>query len=139
MVMVEAGERPYWSRWEAWVRDVLGAQRLIQPEDAAFYRVVGSVEDAVEEVTRFYRVYHSARIVGQNLVFRLQRPLGRATVLDLQNRFADILRGPVEEVAGPVRREHPEFPELARLVLPFNRASYARLRELIDFVNSTEG
>jgi uncharacterized protein (TIGR00730 family) len=139
MVMVEAAERPYWSRWEAWVREVLVAQRLIQPEDAAFYRVVGSVEDAVEEVTRFYRVYHSARIVGQNLVFRLQRPLGRAAVLEIQGRFADILRGPVEEVAGPVRREHPEFPELARLVLPFNRASYARLRELIDFVNSTEG
>ncbi len=138
MVMVEAGERPYWSRWEAWVREVLVAQRLISAEDAAFYRIVGSVEDAVEEVTRFYRVYHSARIVGQNLVFRLQRPLGPAAVLEIQHRFADILRGPVEEVAGPVRREHPEFPELARLVLPFNRASYARLRELIDFVNSTE-
>jgi hypothetical protein len=87
-------------------------------------------------VTRFYRVYHSARIVGQNLVFRLERPLGPAVVQELQRRFEDILRGPVEEAAGPVRREHPEFPELPRLILPFNRASYARLRELIDFVNA---
>jgi uncharacterized protein (TIGR00730 family) len=138
MVMVEDRERPYWSRWAEWVRGVLMARGLISEGDAAFYRIVGSVEAAVEEVTRFYGVYHSARIVGQNLVLRLQRPLGPALVLELQRRFADILRGPVEEVAGPVRREHAEFPDLARLVLPFNRGSYARLRELIDFVNSPE-
>jgi hypothetical protein len=137
MVMVEAGDQPYWSRWESWVREVLVAQGLIQANDAAFYRVVGSVDEAVAEVTRFYRVYHSARIVGENLVLRLQRALGPAAVLEIQRRFADILRGPVEGVAGPIRRERPEFPELPRLVLPFNRASYARLRELIDFVNST--
>ena len=121
------------------MRGGLAGQRLIDPTDAAFYRVVASVEEAVEEVTRFYRVYHSARIVGDNLVFRLQRQLGPDTTRELQDRFADdILRGPVEELAGPIRREHPEFPELTRLVLPFNRGSYARLRELIDFVNSAE-
>jgi hypothetical protein len=138
MVMVEAGDWPYWSRWETWVRETLVAQGLIHREDAAFYRVVSTVDEAVAEVTRFYRVYHSARIVGENLVFRLQRPLGATAVLEIQRRFADILRGPAEAVAGPIRRERAEFPELPRLVLPFNRASYARLRELIDFVNSTE-
>jgi uncharacterized protein (TIGR00730 family) len=136
VVMVEAGARPYWSRWDEWVRGVLVPQRLIDRRDTSFYRIVDSVEEAVGEITRFYRVYHSARIVGENLIIRLQRPLGQAAVQDIQHHFADILRGPVEEVAGPVRHERSEFPELARLVLPFNRASYARLRELIDFVNS---
>jgi hypothetical protein len=134
MVMVEDRERPYWSRWEEWVRGVLIPQGLISEGDAAFYRIVGSVEEAVEEVTRFYRVYHSARIVGQNLVFRLEHPLGRCRPGG-QRRFGHPARS-VEAVAGPVRCEHPEFPELPRLVLPFNRASYARLRELIDFVNA---
>jgi uncharacterized protein (TIGR00730 family) len=138
MVMVETGDQPYWSRWEEWVRGVLIPQGLIDERDVAFYRIVGSVEDAVAEVTRFYRVYHSARIVGQHLVFRLQRPIGPAAVREIGRRFADILRGPVEEVAGPVRRERDELPRLTRLVLPFNRASYARLRDLIDFVNSVE-
>jgi uncharacterized protein (TIGR00730 family) len=136
VVMVEAGARPYWSRWDEWVRGVLVPQRLIDRRDTSFYRIVDSVEEAVGEITRFYRVYHSARIVGENLIIRLQRPLGQAAVQDIQHHFADIFRGPVEEVAGPVRRERSEFPELARLVMPFNRGSYARLRELIDFVNS---
>jgi hypothetical protein len=36
---------------------------------------------------------------------------------------------------GPVPQEFDEFPELTRLVLPFNRTSYARLRRLIDYIN----
>ena len=138
MVMVEAGDQPYWARWDAWVRGVLVAQGLIHPGDVSFYRIVPSGEHAEAEITRFYRVYHSARIVGENLVFRVQRPIGGAAVVQIQRRFADILRGAVEEVAGPVRRERDEFPRLTRLVLPFNRASYARLRDLIDFLNALD-
>jgi hypothetical protein len=137
MVMLEAGP-PYWSRWEAWVRDTLAAQGLIHPGDTAFYRIVATVEDAVREITQFYRVYHSARIVGEKLVLRLQRPLRAAAVAEIEQRFEDILKGPVEAVIGPVRREREQLPGLPRLVLAFNRSSYARLRELIDFVNLQE-
>jgi hypothetical protein len=48
MVMVEDRERPYWARWEEWVRGVLMPQFLISERDAAFYRIVGSVEEAVQ-------------------------------------------------------------------------------------------
>jgi uncharacterized protein (TIGR00730 family) len=137
MVMVEA-DPPYWSRWEEWVRGTLAARGLIHPGDSAFYRIVPTVEDAVREITGFYRVYHSARIVGEKLVLRLQHPLGAAAVAELEQRFEDILKGPLEQVMGPVRREREQMPELSRLVLAFNRTSYARLRELIDFVNLQE-
>ena len=110
MVMVEDGERPYWSRWEEWVRGVLLAQGLISEGDAAFYRIVGSVEAAVEEVTRFYRVYHSARIVGQNLVFRLQacaRPRRRPGT-------AAPLRGhPARPGGGGGRPDPPRAPRVS--------------------------
>jgi hypothetical protein len=29
-----------------------------------------------------------------------------------------------------------ELPELPRLIVPFNRSSYARLRRLIDYINT---
>jgi len=32
--------------------------------------------------------------------------------------------------------ERGEFPELPRLVLEFNRSGFARLRQLIDFLNT---
>jgi uncharacterized protein (TIGR00730 family) len=136
VVLVEAGREPYWRQWDAWIRGTLVAQRLIEEVDTAFYRVVDDAESAVRELTGFYRVFHSERIVGDNLIFRLTHPLGAADLTELQRRFDDILKGPVDQAPGPVPQELNEFPDLPRLILPFNRASYARLRQLIDFVNT---
>jgi len=136
IVLVEAGAQPYWRVWDAFVRGTLVEQRLIQRNDLAFYRIVDSIEDAVSELTGFYRVFHSARIVVDNLVFRLQRPLTDGDLAAIQRDFDDILKGPLDQLAGPAPQELPEFPELPRLVLPFNRTSYARLRQLIDFINA---
>ena len=136
IVLVEGGAQPYWRVWDVFVRGTLVEQGLIQRNDLAFYRIVDSIEDAVRELTGFYRVFHSARIVIDDLVFRLQRPLDNADVAAIQHRFDDILKGPLDQVSGPAPQELPEFPHLPRLILPFNRTSYSRLRQLIDFINT---
>jgi uncharacterized protein (TIGR00730 family) len=136
VVLVETDHTPYWRGWDAFIRSTLAEQRLIDRDDPSFYRVVDTVEDAVRELTSFYRVYHSARIVGDQLVFRLNQPLGDARIAEIQQRFEDILKGPVDQASGPVPGEQNEYPDKPRLILPFNRSSYARLRQLIDLVNS---
>jgi hypothetical protein len=135
VVLIEAGPRPYWRPWDAYIRGALVDQGLIGAADTTLYRIVDSVEEAVREIKGFYRVFHSARIVGENLVLRLTRPLADAELPELQRRFDDILKGPADQAPGPIERELNEFPDLPRLILPFNRAGYARLRQLIDFVN----
>jgi hypothetical protein len=139
VVLVEAGPKPYWWIWNRWIGATLVERGLIEAEDAGLYRIVETVGDAVEEILGFYRVFHSSRIVGDNLVFRLQRPLTDAELGELQRRFEDILKGPVDQTAGPVPQELNEFPDLPRLNLPFNRTSYGRLRQLIDFINGLRG
>jgi uncharacterized protein (TIGR00730 family) len=136
VVLVEPGPRPYWRVWDRFIRDTLVGQHFIADGDLAFYRIVDSVEEAVREITGFYRVFHSARIVGDTLVFRLMRPLASADLAEIQRHFDDILKGPLDQIAGPAPQELPEFPDLPRLILPFNRSSYARLRQLIDFINT---
>jgi uncharacterized protein (TIGR00730 family) len=136
VVLVESGPKPYWRIWDRFVQGTLVDRRLIDPNDVAFYRIVDSAEDAVHEVTNFYRVFHSSRIVGDNLVFRLKRPLTDAQIKDIQQGFEDILKGRVDQSPGPVPQELNEFPELPRLIVPFNRSSYSRLRRLIDFLNT---
>jgi len=138
IVLVEAGARPFWRRWEKWVGGLVD-QRLVDVFDRQLYRIAGSVEEAVHEIQSFYRVFHSSRIVGDNLVFRLQHKLPEAALPEIQARFEDVLKGPVDQVAGPVPQELNEFPDLPRLIVPFNRSSYARLRLLIDFVNQVGG
>jgi hypothetical protein len=86
-------------------------------------------------VTSFYRVYHSSRIVGDDLVFRLTRPLEAANLADLYDKFADILKSPPTVQPGPMPQEFSEFPDLPRLLLRFDHRSFGRLRQLIDFVN----
>jgi uncharacterized protein (TIGR00730 family) len=139
VVLVEAGPKPYWRIWNRWIAGVLVERGLIEPEDTDFYRIVDSADEAVEEILGFYRVFHSSRIVGENLVFRLQRALSPTELAAVQRRFEDILKGPVDQTAGPVPQEFDEVPTLPRLILPFNRTSYGRLRQLIDFINDLGG
>ncbi|HEV8472590.1 MAG TPA: LOG family protein [Methylomirabilota bacterium] len=136
VVLVETDQTPYWRRWDVFVRDTLAAQGLIDVIDTSFYRIVDTVEDAVRELAGFYRVFHSARILGENLVFRLNHPLREDDLKEIQARFDDLLKGPVDQAPGPFPHEFNEWPDLPRLLLPFNRSSYARLRQLIDFVNT---
>jgi uncharacterized protein (TIGR00730 family) len=139
VVLVEAGPKPYWRIWARWLGATLVERKLISPEDTAFYRIVDTAAEAVEEIQNFYRVFHSSRIVGDILAFRLQRALSAAELAAVQTRFEDILKGPADQSAGPLPPEASEFPTLPRLILPFNRISYGRLRQLIDFINELGG
>lgn len=137
MVLVECGTAPYWRRWDAWLRGTLVEGGLVEPADARLYRIVDTAEEAVHEVLAFYRVFHSSRIVGPRLIFRLRHPLATAQMEGLQRRFHSILDGPIEQAPGPLPGEWDEHPDLPRLILPFNRSSYAALRLLIDRINAT--
>jgi hypothetical protein len=119
------------------VQEQMAGEGMISPEDVSLFRVTDSVEEAAEEIERFYRVFHSHRYVGDTFAMRLRRPLAPATVAEISLRFSDILKGPAEQVPGPLPGERGEFPDLPRLVLPFNRSGFSRLRQLIDFVNAS--
>jgi uncharacterized protein (TIGR00730 family) len=136
IVLVDEPGGTYWKRFEEFVRGEMVAKGMISPEDAALFRITDDVDEAVDEILKFYRVYHSQRYVIDRLVFRLLRPLSAATLADLNARFADILDGPIEQAPGPLKAENGELPELPRLVLPFKRAVFSRVRQLIDVVNS---
>lgn len=125
----------YWKAWDAYVREEMVGRGFIAPEDVHLYRVTETVEDAAREILGFYRAFHSHRFVGEGLVMRLRRPLAPEALGALQREFEDILKGSVVSVPGPLPAEDNEWPELPRLVLPFNRTSYGRLRQLIDFIN----
>ncbi len=139
VVLVETGPKPYWRIWDRFVQGVLVDRRLIEPGDTGFYRIVDSVDEAVDQITDFYRVFQSSRIVGDHLVFRLTRALTDVEIGELQQQFEDILKGPLDQAPGPVPQELNECPEMPRLIIPFARSSYSRLRRLIDRVNSFGG
>lgn len=135
IVLLDVAGGRYWKAWDATVREEMVGRHLISPEDVHLYRVTETADEAVREILDFYRVFHSHRFVGDQLVFRLRRPLAPAVLEGVQPEFKDILKGPAVPVPGPLPEEEEEWPALPRLVLPFNRSSYGRLRQLIDFIN----
>ena len=67
----------FWRRWVEFVREEMLETGMISPEDMGFFRVVDSVDEAAKEIEGFYRVFHSYRYVGDDLVIRLRYALHR--------------------------------------------------------------
>jgi len=137
LVMLDEPGGTYWKSFDEFIRREMVTRGLISPNDPKLYRITDDVEEAAAEVEAFHRLYHSQRYVRDALVLRIRRPLPAAVVAELNARFADVLTKPVTQAPGPVPGESDVLPELPRLVVPFNRSDYSRLRSLLDFVNAT--
>jgi hypothetical protein len=51
----------YWKTWWRFVEDQLLDADLVSKEDLVPFKVTDDVEEACEEITRFYSNYHSCR------------------------------------------------------------------------------
>ncbi|HZU35746.1 MAG TPA: LOG family protein [Gemmataceae bacterium] len=137
IVMVDAPGCAYWKPWLDYVENVLLRRRLISPADMALFKVTDSVDEAVQEVLNFYRVYHSMRYVRRDLVLRLRHRLSEALMTRIRSEYTDILEGGTFEQTGalPAEANDTHLAELPRLVFHFDRQNLGRLRQLIDTIN----
>jgi uncharacterized protein (TIGR00730 family) len=137
IVFVDAPGGRFWSSWLDYVRGHLLKGKLISEEDLALFRVTDDAAEAVEEIRGFYRVYHSSRYVGERLVLRLARTPQAPLLERIQLDFADLAAGDRFQLSPALPEEDAkETANLPRLVFPFNRVNFGRLRELIDFLNA---
>ena len=138
IVLVDEPGGSYWKGFQRFVETDLLGRGYIGQQDLSLYRVTDSVEEAVEEVCRFYRVYHSMRYVRGELVLRLTTPLSYATLTDFRTDFTDILSGGTFEPSAALPEEENEsaVAHLPRLRFRFNKHDHGRLRQLIDAINA---
>ncbi len=141
LVLLDEPGGDYWRIWREFVEGHLLSRRLISPEDLSLFRVTDDVGEAVEEITGFYRVFHSMRYVGKELVLRLRRPLADAALARIRDDFSDILASGSFHVGTslPDEENEPRLAGLPRLIFRFNRKNFGRLRMLIDFVDREAG
>ena len=138
LVLLDQPRGTYWKTWHRYVQEHLLRRRMISPEDLSLYRVTDSVEEAVGEITRFYRAFHSIRYVRDLLVIRLSRPLAPEIVAALAAEFRDIIVAGTIELCSPfpVERDEPATLHLPRIAFRFDRRNFGRLRMLIDAINA---
>lgn len=137
VVLLDVPGGSYWPAFERFMTEEVLARGLVSAEDRVLYRITDDARDATDEIQRFYRNYHSRRLVGNRLVIRLHAAPAASELAELGEEFADIC------VDGTIESTKPLAPEVAdddhldlhRIVLRFDHISLGRLRSLIDRLN----
>jgi uncharacterized protein (TIGR00730 family) len=137
VVLLDPPGSTYWEGWRTFIEHELAGRGLVSPDDLELVRVAQTVEEAVDELCGFYRVFHSTRFVGRRLVIRLVDEIDDGLLERLNREFGDLLAGGSIERTGPSDGEvrDDDHVDLPRLALRFDRRSHARLRVMIDVIN----
>ena len=137
IVLLDVPGATYWQGWKAFVEEELLEPGYLSPHDLGFVKITDDVAAAANEVTGFYSNYQSLRFVEGKLVLRMRRAPSEPEVERLNREFADLVtRGRIERIdATAAEVDDGDALDLERLLVPFDRRNYARLRELIDQVN----
>jgi len=137
MVLLDRPGGTYWETWMRFLTEHLFKLGLVSSEDFFLFKIAHDVDAAVREIRQFYKIYHSGRWVGEQLVLRICQPLSKSAIADLNKNFADLIREGAIVQGSALRQEknEPEIWNLSRLILTPYRNSFGRLRQLIDAIN----
>lgn len=138
IVMLEDPESGFWGEWLDFHRRHLVARGLVDRDDFDLLTLARTPQEAADATARFYRNYHSLRLVGERLVLRLRRPIPEDALGALAREHGGVLAGGGFEAraALPAERSEPELADLPRLVFQarFDRAP--ALHRLIAYLNT---
>lgn len=137
IILLDKPNGYYWETWRRFLDNDLLENGLISPNDFHLFHLSHDVEEAVNHIAEFYRVFHSYRWVKEQMVIRLNHALPKDAVAQLNAEFASLL------ISGSIEQPgvHPDEPDeghlagLARLVLTPNKRDFGRIRQLIDAIN----
>jgi|TARA_B100000959_G_scaffold136586_1_gene143619 hypothetical protein len=140
VVLLDPPESTYWDYWTEFVEKELVEGGLISGDDLSLVFATDDPVAAADHICDFYSTYHSMRYVGKRLILRVQRQIGDEELVSLNDAFSDLLVDGRIERSEPTRAELADNDELAlpRLVMNFDRHAHARLRQLIDCLNSAD-
>jgi uncharacterized protein (TIGR00730 family) len=137
IVLIEEPGGTYWRQWDKFIKKELLGAGLISPEDVNLYHITNDAQEAVEHIRRFYRNYHSLRYVRDELFLRVRHAPTAEELAAINAEFGGICEsGTIEVRRTQVIDEETLVPEFWRVVLKFDRRNLARLRMLIDRLNS---
>jgi uncharacterized protein (TIGR00730 family) len=139
VVMLDRRGGDYWQTWMKFQTECLFKLGLVCEEDFSFFKIARDIDDAVSEILNFYKVYQSERWVGEQLVLRVSKPISKNAIVDLNKKFADLVREG-EIVQGSALRQEKNEPEiwnLPRIILTPHRNNFGRFRQLIDAINAS--
>jgi hypothetical protein len=115
-------------------------QNLIAPTDLNLFKITHSLEDTINEVTRFYYNFHSYRWVKDKMVIRITHRLQPSAIDQLNQDFDTLLAADriVQTAALPEEADDTHLAHYHRIVLTPHKRDFGTIRQLIDAINRAE-
>lgn len=137
VVLLEPKGYGFWRGLEKFMKKELLERGFISEADKHLYHIFHNVKAALDHIELFYHNYHSMRYVKNLLVIRIHKPLAANVMTKMNQEFKDLAQEEkiVQRGELPEESNEPELKDLSRLVLPFGRSDFGRLRLLVDFIN----
>ncbi len=128
----------YWQTWVSFFSDIMLRDKYISPDDMDLFKICESNEEAVNEITSFYTVYHSLRYVGDNAVIRLNKPITDENIQLLNDSFNDIVvEGKIEKCDPfPDEVETRDLLKKFRITFKFNKINFGRLVSMVRMIST---
>lgn len=140
LILLDKINGHYWETWRRFLDNDLLGSGLISQSDFHLFTISYSADEAVQEILKFYRVFHSYRWVRDQLVIRLERPISDTALLALNEKFASLLaHGRITQTSAlPEEKDDTHLAHMPRLVLTPVRKEFGLFRLLINHINESD-
>ncbi len=136
IVLLDPPGKTFWDRWIAFIQAELLDSGLISPADMRLLYVSKNERDAMHHIEHFYSRFHSYYFDEDIITIRVMELPDSARLAAMRGQFADIMPlGDLSAREDDTDDHEPMLATLPRLRFTLRRGDYARLRELINFIN----
>jgi len=123
----------FWGGWQREVQRFMVRRGLISPEDPGLVLEAANATEAVAHISRFYRVFNTARLAEDRIELVLNGPVEGEQLAELNRRFDDLVDQGVIQASETVDDAGLLRPSLR---FHFDRRRIGRLYQLLEHLNA---
>ena len=137
IVLLEGAHTKHWENWLTFVKENLLNSKTINEEDLSFFKICSDAKKACEHIEEFYKVFHSYTYISYKFIaIRLNKQITITQCKQLKENFSSIIESEKIEMHPKALKIETEFLELPRITFNFNNRDFAKLRQMIDMINT---
>ncbi|MCX5726101.1 MAG: LOG family protein [Candidatus Saganbacteria bacterium] len=91
IVLINVPGKTYWKTWLKFIEKEMQRNGFLDADSLKLFKIVNTVDSAVNEITNFYKVYHSIRYSGPLTILRLNKGISPSKIKELNKKYKDIL------------------------------------------------
>jgi len=136
IIMVEPEDSTYWEEWMMFVKNQLLKNKFISEDDMRLFSIRKNVDEAIKEITDYYKIYSSMRYIGDKTVLYLKKAISVDLINELKDKFRDVVKdGKIKLSEEHDKKNVNPWSCEHSLIFNFNRKEFCKLGDMIRYIN----